>query len=62
MIFSPTHGSVNYQDKWSAQSKNLAYVQDDGTFVMAVDDQTQLNVGDNRDSCVSLVEFFLARD
>ena len=47
---SPTHGSVNYQDKSSAQSKNLAYVQDDGAFVMAVDDQTQLSVGDKRDS------------
>ncbi|KAI5830114.1 glycoside hydrolase family 16 protein [Schizophyllum commune Tattone D] len=46
----PTHGSVNYQDKSSAQSKNLAYVQDDGAFVMAVDDQTQLSVGDKRDS------------
>lgn len=46
----PTHGMVRYQSKENAQSKNLAFVQDDGTFVMAVDSTTQLNVGDYRDS------------
>ena len=44
---------VNYQTKENAQAKNLAYVQDDGTFVMKVDDSTWLASGGYRDSCVA---------
>ncbi|TRM65640.1 glycoside hydrolase family 16 protein [Schizophyllum amplum] len=46
----PTHGMVNYQDKGNAQNKGLAYVQDDGTFVMTVDETNWIDVGTNRDS------------
>lgn len=46
----PTNGMVNYQSKEDAVSKNLAYVQDDGTFVMTVDDSTWLSSGSYRDS------------
>ena len=44
---------VNYQTKENAQTKNLTYVQDDGTFVMKVDDSTWLASGGYRDSCVA---------
>ena len=46
----PTHGSVNYQTRANAIKKNLAYVQDDGTTVLAVDDFTDVPVGGKRDS------------
>ncbi|KNZ75136.1 putative endo-1,3(4)-beta-glucanase [Termitomyces sp. J132] len=46
----PTHGSVNYQSKQNAMAKGLAFVQDDGTTFLAVDDKTTLPVGAKRDS------------
>ncbi|KAF9006098.1 glycoside hydrolase family 16 protein [Cyathus striatus] len=46
----PTHGNVNYLSKSDAQAKNLAYVQDDGTTVLAVDDYSTVPVGGNRNS------------
>lgn len=48
----PTHGSVRYRSKTDATSKGLAVVQEDGTTVLAVDDNTQLPVGEKRDSYV----------
>ncbi|KAJ7066493.1 glycoside hydrolase family 16 protein [Mycena amicta] len=46
----PTHGTVNYLTKAEATSKGLAYVQKDGTAVLAVDSTTTLKKGANRDS------------
>ncbi|KAG6918971.1 hypothetical protein DXG01_010210 [Tephrocybe rancida] len=46
----PTRGSVTYQGKADAVNKHLAYVQDDGTTVLAVDDTTVLAKGKPRDS------------
>lgn len=46
----PTRGNVNYQTREDAIRKNLAYVEDDGTTVLAVDDFTDVPVGGNRDS------------
>ncbi|KAF7309883.1 GH16 domain-containing protein [Mycena indigotica] len=46
----PTHGTVNYLSKSEAQAKGLAYVQKDGTTVLAVDNKTTLKPGQNRDS------------
>ncbi|RDB23668.1 hypothetical protein Hypma_008985 [Hypsizygus marmoreus] len=46
----PTHGNVKYQSKSNAIAKRLAFVQDDGTTVLAVDDKTTLPVGGKRDS------------
>ncbi|KAF5373313.1 hypothetical protein D9615_007408 [Tricholomella constricta] len=46
----PTHGNVKYQSKADAMAKGLAFVQDDGTTVLAVDDRTFLPVGAKRDS------------
>ena len=46
----PTHGLVNYQTRANAIKKNLAYVQDDGTTVLAVDDFSDVPVGGRRDS------------
>lgn len=46
----PTHGLVNYQTKANAVKKKLAYVQPDGTTVLAVDDFTDVPVGGKRDS------------
>ena len=46
----PTHGMVDFVSKSEAQSAGLAYVQDDGTIVLAVDDTTQLKPGQNRKS------------
>ena len=46
----PTHGSVDFVSKSEAMSSGLAYVQDDGTVVLGVDDTTQLSVGENRKS------------
>ncbi|KAF5338394.1 hypothetical protein D9611_012481 [Ephemerocybe angulata] len=46
----PTHGLVNYQTKADAIKKKLAYVQGDGTTVLAVDDFSTVAVGGKRDS------------
>ncbi|KAJ6581636.1 glycoside hydrolase family 16 protein [Mycena capillaripes] len=46
----PTHGNVNYLTKSEATSKGLAYVQDDGTTILAVDSKSKLSDGENRDS------------
>jgi len=46
----PTHGSVQYQSKDDAVKKQLAYVQEDGSTVLAVDDTTPLPRGAPRDS------------
>ncbi|KAI0773314.1 glycoside hydrolase family 16 protein [Trametes elegans] len=44
----PTHGLVNYLPQ--NQASKLAYVQDDNTVVMAVDDFSDVPVGGKRDS------------
>lgn len=49
----PTHGMVDYVSKSEATSSGLAFVQDDGTIVLGVDDTTQLKVGENRKSYVT---------
>ncbi|KAE9396893.1 glycoside hydrolase family 16 protein, partial [Gymnopus androsaceus JB14] len=41
---------VNYLDSKEAQSKGLAYVEDDGTAILAVDNYTTLSSGQNRNS------------
>ncbi|TCD71739.1 hypothetical protein EIP91_005505 [Steccherinum ochraceum] len=46
----PTHGTVKFVDEQTAKDEQLAYVQDDGTIVLAVDDQTQLQVNQPRKS------------
>jgi hypothetical protein len=46
----PTHGNVNYLNAGDAFSKGLAFVQQDNTTVLAVDDTTFLPEGANRDS------------
>ncbi|KAF8075110.1 glycoside hydrolase family 16 protein [Lyophyllum atratum] len=46
----PTHGSVKFQSKADAMAKGLAFVQSDGTTVLAVDDKTSLPLGAKRDS------------
>lgn len=46
----PTHGQVNYLSQADAQSKGLAEVTVNNTFVMRVDSTTQLPSGANRDS------------
>ncbi|KAF5350269.1 hypothetical protein D9758_007777 [Tetrapyrgos nigripes] len=46
----PTHGNVDYQSKADAVKKGLAYVQDDGTAVLRVDNTTHLSPGQNRAS------------
>ncbi|KAF8916325.1 glycoside hydrolase family 16 protein [Mucidula mucida] len=46
----PTNGLVNYQTKEDAISKGLAFVQDDGTTVLQVDNTTYLSSGQSRDS------------
>ena len=46
----PTHGNVNYQTRQNAQKKNLAFVQPDGTTILAVDDFSIVPVGGKRDS------------
>lgn len=45
----PTHGMVNYQSKEAAVKQGLAKVED-GVAILAVDDQTQLKSGENRNS------------
>ncbi|KIK50458.1 glycoside hydrolase family 16 protein [Collybiopsis luxurians FD-317 M1] len=46
----PTHGLVNYLDADDAKSKGLAYVQGDGTTILAVDNYTTLSSGQSRNS------------
>ncbi|KAF7370506.1 GH16 domain-containing protein [Mycena sanguinolenta] len=46
----PTHGTVNYLSASEAQSKKLAYVQSDGTTILAVDSTSKLSPGENRNS------------
>jgi hypothetical protein len=46
----PTHGLVNFLGQGDAFNQGLAYVQEDNTTVLAVDDFTDINVGDNRNS------------
>ncbi|TFK29680.1 glycoside hydrolase family 16 protein [Coprinopsis marcescibilis] len=46
----PTNGNVNYQTRANAIAKNLAYVKQDGTTVLAVDDFSNVPVGGRRDS------------
>lgn len=45
----PTHGYVNYLNQADATAKNLAKVNGN-TFMMAVDDFTNLSPAQNRDS------------
>ena len=44
----PTHGNVIYESRET--SKDLAYVQDDGTAVMKVDNSSSVPPGGNRRS------------
>jgi len=46
----PTNGYVNYLTKSEAQSNGLAYVQKDGTAILAVDNYTKLSAGAKRNS------------
>ncbi|PPQ67875.1 hypothetical protein CVT25_010314 [Psilocybe cyanescens] len=46
----PTNGNVNYQTQENAIKKGLAYVQDDGSTVLAVDDFSTVPVNGRRDS------------
>ncbi|KAH9965273.1 glycoside hydrolase family 16 protein [Russula dissimulans] len=46
----PTNGQVNYLSKADAVSRGLAYVQPDGTVVLAVDSKNDLSLGEARDS------------
>jgi hypothetical protein len=46
----PTHGQINYLSRSDAMNKNLTFVQPDGTVVLAVDDYTWLNEGEQRNS------------
>lgn len=46
----PTHGNVNFQDRDNAIKKNLAFVDQNGTTVLAVDDFSSVPVGGQRDS------------
>ena len=46
----PTHGLVDFVDKATAQSNQLAYVQDDNTIVLAVDDKAVLQPNQPRKS------------
>ncbi|KAJ7782005.1 glycoside hydrolase family 16 protein [Mycena maculata] len=46
----PTNGNVNYLTKSQATSKGLAYVQADGTTILAVDSTSKLASGTNRNS------------
>ncbi|KAJ7255488.1 glycoside hydrolase family 16 protein [Mycena haematopus] len=46
----PTHGTVNFLSQSEAQSKKLAYVQNDGTTILAVDSTSKLSAGQARDS------------
>ncbi|KAK0202598.1 concanavalin A-like lectin/glucanase domain-containing protein [Desarmillaria ectypa] len=46
----PTHGFVNYQAMEAAMEKKLAFVGDDGTVTLAVDDTMTLGDGEYRDS------------
>ncbi|KAF7334141.1 GH16 domain-containing protein [Mycena venus] len=46
----PTHGDVNYLTKADAIAKGLAYIQKDGTTILAVDGKSHLKAGESRDS------------
>jgi len=46
----PTHGTVTYVDADTAFSQGLAYVRPDGVAVMKVDNTTQLQEGEKRNS------------
>lgn len=46
----PTNGAVNYLSQSDAVKAGLAYVQSDNTTVLAVDDYTTLQSGQNRNS------------
>ncbi|ESK84358.1 glycoside hydrolase family 16 protein [Moniliophthora roreri MCA 2997] len=46
----PTQGLVDYQSRENAISKGLAFVQDDGVTVLAVDNTTPIPSGSNRAS------------
>ncbi|KAG8901799.1 hypothetical protein FRB99_005099, partial [Tulasnella sp. 403] len=46
----PTHGNVNYLSRSDATNGGLAYVQDDDTVVMKVDNSKNIPSGGNRDS------------
>jgi len=52
-----TNGQVNYLSKAHAVSRKLAYVQSDGTVVLAVDSKNDLAFGAPRDSCVVPMKF-----
>ena len=47
----PSHGNVQYESR--ENSMDLAYVQEDGTAVMKVDNQSVVPAGGNRRSCVA---------
>ncbi|KAI0061033.1 glycoside hydrolase family 16 protein [Artomyces pyxidatus] len=46
----PTGGQVNFVPQSKATANGLAYVQDDGTTILAVDNKSDLAPGANRDS------------
>ncbi|KAA1470227.1 glycoside hydrolase family 16 protein [Dentipellis sp. KUC8613] len=46
----PTHGTVNFLSQKDAEEKGLAYVQKDGTTILAVDNTTSLASGKLRNS------------
>ena len=46
----PTHGQVTFVGREEAKASKLAFVQDDGTIVLGVDDKTVLQPGQNRKS------------
>jgi hypothetical protein len=46
----PTHGQVEFVSQDEASGSNLAFVQGDGTVIMAVDNSTDLAEGENRKS------------
>jgi len=50
----PTHGLVDYQSKQGAVDNGLAFVQDDGTTVLAVDDKTVLGPGQSNRKSVRI--------
>ena len=45
-----THGQVTFVGRQEAKDSKLAFVQDDGTIVLGVDDKTVLQPGQNRKS------------
>lgn len=55
----PTHGLVKFQKQADAQSKYLVFI-DDGAAALTVDHSTTLQLGQKRDSYVSLCVFDLS--